>query len=147
MEQPNAFLELGQAEKEILLKAPALVSILAIGAGQKLEKAQENDAVQLTHLRTFTSDPILQPYYAEVEKVFPVQLKELQKQHIPLNNFSRNALKMQIAEVNQLLDHIDREFAVHLRKSLNTFSEHVQKADRNVVEYFVLPANVPDILD
>ena len=141
------FEKLTKEQKALLLKAPALVSILAAGTDHIMDEREKADAIDMSHLRTFTSDPLIQPYYREVEKVFKPQLEQLIRLHIPLNEFSKIAIKDEIDEINKLLGKMDREFAKALKKSLNSYAKHVHNADRNVIEYFVLPLDITGLND
>lgn len=141
------FESLNEEERALLLKAPALVSILASSTDQEMDETEKADAIKLSHLRTFTADPMLRPYYQEVEKAFKAQLVELLQLHNPLNEYSRKAIEREIKNVNKLLGRLDKKFAEKLGKSLNSYAEHVNKSKRNFMEYFVLPLNIPGITD
>ena len=64
------FEKLTTEERELLYKAPVLVSVLASCSFNEVNKSQKADAIKLAHLKTFTANPLLLPYYAEVEKTF-----------------------------------------------------------------------------
>ena len=147
MKPSKTFEKLTKEQKALLLKAPALVSILAAGTDHKMDNREKADAIEMSHLRTFTSDPLLRPYYREVEKVFKSELEKLIGLHIPLNEFSKIAIKDEIEEINKLLGKMDREFAKTLKKSLNSYAKHVHDSDRNVIEYFILPLNISGLND
>ena len=62
--------KLSATDRELLLKAPVLVSVFAASRDNELSKKGKADAIKLAHLKTFTAFPLLQDYYAEVEKTW-----------------------------------------------------------------------------
>ena len=73
----NELKKLSAYEKELLLKAPVLLSILASSTDHKVDRKEKKEAIELSHLRTFTSPPMLQDFYKEVELGFKTNLEEL----------------------------------------------------------------------
>jgi hypothetical protein len=57
-------------EQQLLLKAPVLVSVLASCSLNNVSEAQKSDAIKLSHIKTFTADPLLLSYYGEVKRSF-----------------------------------------------------------------------------
>ena len=147
MSTSRTFEELEGQEKDLLLKAPAIVSLLAASLDHNITKAEIDDAIELAHLRTFTSSKLLQPYYQAVEKNFKSTLTALMSRYLPMNAYSEEYFQEQINQINQLLGTIDPIFARALKESLNSYARHVNNSDKNFVEYFLVPINTPGILD
>ncbi|ETN95304.1 hypothetical protein SAMN04487906_2405 [Zhouia amylolytica] len=145
MEKAKTFDSLDREDRELLLKAPVLVSFMAATKDNIMDAQEKADALDMAHLRTFTANPKLQPYYMEVEKRFKPLLKEMIEMYLPMNEYTRKTVKEEINKINELLGEMDKEFATLLHKSLNSYAEHVRKADRNVLEYFMIPFIVPGI--
>jgi hypothetical protein len=81
----NQFSRLTPQEQELLLKAPALVSVLTACSYNEVNKAQKADAVKLSHLKTYTADPLLRDYYKEVEKEFKNQFEAIAGEYYPFD--------------------------------------------------------------
>jgi len=143
----KTFKKLKKDEKALLVKAPALVSFLAVDRDNTTYKTEQAEALKLSHIRTFTSDPLLTDYYKEVEKFFESQWNKLNQKYSPLNKANRKTIEQEIARINKLLDRMDPKFADALRESLHSYAEHVGKADQNLLKYFVLPVNIEGIGD
>ncbi|MGE5521865.1 MAG: hypothetical protein ACM3VS_18215 [Candidatus Dadabacteria bacterium] len=133
------FHKLTSEERKLLLKAPVLLSVLASCSSMSLNKDQKADAIRLAHLKTFTADPLLIPYYVEVEKHFEEQFESLAKEYTPCDDRKRRELKDQINKVESILGKLDKYFATKLHKSFEKYERHVRRAGHSVVEDFLFP--------
>lgn len=139
------FVNLQDKEKELLLKAPALISVYESSSLNEINSTRKADAIKLAHLRTFAATPLLIPFYIEVEKDFKMHFEEIAKQYAPLNKEKRDELKKEIESIEPVLDKLDKEYARTLRSSFNKFARHVQHADRSILEYFIFPLPMPGL--
>jgi hypothetical protein len=126
-------------EQEILLKAPALVSVLASCSLNEVNKAQKADAIKLSHLKTFTANPVLREYYEEVDKRFKTQFDSIVKAYFPFDEDKRNALKQEIERVNVIIAKLDKWYGETLHKSLEGYANHVRKAAHSIFQDFMFP--------
>lgn len=133
------FEKLTDEERELLLKAPALLSVLAASGDRKISDTQIADAKRLAHLKTFTAKPLLLSYYDEVEKRFNKNFDATVKKYAPFDTSKRDALKKEIDVVNAIISKLDPEYAALLHKSLAGYADHVRRADHNVAEDFIFP--------
>ncbi len=141
------FEKLTQEEKEFLLKAPILFSVLSTSKDHEISKEKKADAIKLAHLKTFTADPLLLPYYTEVEKNFKMYFETILKKYMPFDDAKREALKEEINLLNSIISKLDKDFARTLHKSLSKYAEHVKKSERNFLENFIFPVPLPGITD
>ncbi|HCL82341.1 MAG TPA: hypothetical protein DIC22_00130, partial [Chitinophagaceae bacterium] len=87
------FEKLSGEEAELLLEAPALISVMASCSDRNINKRQKADAIKLAHIKTFTAIPVLQPYYREVEKDFANRFDRIAEKYFPFDEKKRNELK------------------------------------------------------
>ena len=80
------FTKLTNQERELLYKAPVLVSVLTSCSLNEVNEVQKADAIKLSHLKTFTAKPELRSYYAEVNKLFKDQFDATVKEYFPFDN-------------------------------------------------------------
>ena len=73
----KSFDDLTHAEKDLLLKFPVFVSMLAAEKNDHLDKIEKRRALQFCHIKTFTCDPLLSQFYHEAEKNFETNINEL----------------------------------------------------------------------
>lgn len=133
------FKNLTKAEVELLLKAPALVSVYAVNGNKEISNFETADAIKLSHLKTFTAIPSLLPYYRDVEKNFKNNFETIVKKYSPFDDDKRGKLKKEIDNVNTIIGKLNPDFAKTIHTSLSNYAEHMRKADRSVVEDFILP--------
>jgi len=141
------FEKLKQEDRDLLLKAPVLVSIIAAHGHHEMNKKKKADAIKLAHLKTFTAVPLLQPYYKEVEKNFEQNFEALEKKYSPFDEGKMQELQQEVCKVNAVLSKMDQVFAGTLHWSLGKYAAHVKKADRGVVESFFMPFLIPGLTE
>ena len=134
---------LSQKEREILLKAPILVSVLAASEDHDISDSQKADVIELEHIKTFSAKPILIPYYKEVEKDFKKHFEETVKKYFPFDDAKREALKKEINLLNTVIAKLDKEFAQTLHTSLSNYAENVKKANNSLLFNFIFPIPIP----
>lgn len=134
-------------ERKILLTAPVLLSVLASCSNNEINKDQKADAIRLAHLRTFTADPLLIPFYIEVEKNFQKQFELLVKEYLPLDESKRNEIKNKMKSINVILKKLNKDYADRLYESFEKYERHVKKAGHTVVQDFIFPMPLPGLTD
>ncbi|MBI1767058.1 MAG: hypothetical protein HYR67_01635 [Bacteroidetes bacterium] len=130
---------LAKGEQELLLKAPAIVSILAASASGTINDWEKADAIKLARLKTFSAHPLLIPYYKEVEKVFEQNFEALIKRYSPFDDSRRMQLRKEVDKIDSILAKVDHEFAVTLHSSLSSYADHVKKAYKGLIVNFIFP--------
>jgi len=135
----SELIDLTAEEKELLFKAPVLVSLLAASGDHEINKKQKADAIKLSHLKTFTAHPALIPYYREVEKNFGVYFEEAAQKYAPFTDEKREELKKEINTLDIVIKKLDKDFAMTLHVSLKGYADHVRRADASFLEGFIFP--------
>lgn len=132
--------KLNDEERAVILRAPAIVAILAaISDDGEVSEDEKAEAVKLSHLRTYTSPEILHNYYKEVEKVFDKNFEHVIS-NLPENwEEKEQYLKSRVKSVNEIIKKLDKVYGEELINSLRSFSKHVFKSNSTFLENFVLP--------
>lgn len=132
--------KLTEEDKKIILRAPALVAILAAISDDGELSAQEKAAsIKLAHFRTYTSKPMLQDYYKAVDQVFEQHFEE-EMAALPSDWKDKEAfLEEKLAAMTAVLPKMNDVYAKELVSSLKSFAKHVFRTDSSFLEYFVLP--------
>ena len=133
--------KLSKEDRDILFKAPVLVSLLASRSFNEvaINKFQKADAIKLAHLKTFTAMPLLLTYYAEVEKEFKGAFEAAIKKYFPFDESKRNELKKEMDKTGLVLNKLDKEYGEALGKSFERYAKHVKKAAHSVFQDFIFP--------
>ena len=133
------FEKLSREEAELLLKAPALISVMASCSDRNINKKQRADAIKLAHIKTFTAIPVLQPFYREVEKEFTNQFDRIAEKYFPFDEKKRNELKEEISKVQVVIGKLDISFGSSLSKSFERYAGHVKRATHTIYQDFAFP--------
>jgi pyruvate/2-oxoacid:ferredoxin oxidoreductase beta subunit len=141
------FEKLTLREKELLIKAPVLLSVLASCSDHGINQKQKADAIKLAHIKTFTALPELQPYFKEVERNFKEHFEQAAEQYYPFDERQRHLLKMEIKKIQEIIIRLNPGYAAALNKSLERYVIHVKKATYSIFRDFIFPLAMPDLKD
>lgn len=134
------FKNLTESEINLLLKAPVIVSVLALSEYDIVNKTQKEDAIKLAHLKTFTENILLQPYYDEVEKIFKIEFERIANNYFPVDESYRTLLKNEMTQINLIIDNkLDENYGRVLHKSLEGYAAHVKRSAHNVFQDLIFP--------
>ncbi len=139
------FAKLEIREQDLLIKAPALFSVLASCSNNMINKIQKADAIKLAHIKTFTAIPELQPYFKEAEKNFREDFEEIAAQYYPFDEKHRDMLKTEVRKVQQIIQKLEPHYASVLTKSLERYAGHVKRATHSIFRDFVFPLVLFDL--
>ena len=143
----SQFENLTAEEKELLFRAPVLVSVLASCSFNEVDKIKKADAIKLSHLKTFTANPVLLSYYSEVEKSFEEQFEEALRKYFPFDATQRMELKREMVKVNHVIEKLDKNYAHALRESFERYTNHVKRAGHTVFVDFLFPLPMPGLTE
>lgn len=126
-------------EHELLLQFPAYISLLAANTDGRLDTAERFSAIELAHVKTYSGDPRLQEFFAEVNKTFEKTIDELDKT-LPLGKQNRQlAIKAKLLRLEKIVLKLGSEYATIIHKSMGSFKDHVSRAHHNVLVDFLFP--------
>jgi hypothetical protein len=132
--------KLNPEDKDILLRAPAVVAILAaISDDGEVSKHEKAESIKISHLRTFTSEEMLRNFYTEAEKVFEKNFDDIMSKLPEEWTDKEDYLEAEITELNKVLPKLNRVYAEGLVNSLKSFARFVFKSNSSFLDYFVLP--------
>jgi hypothetical protein len=130
---------LSAEERQTLLKAPAYISLLAANADGKMDEEEKKAALEISHIKSFSSPPFLKPFYQEVEKNFLSDLREL-NETLPTDKSEREKqIRATLDKIKSIAQKLDKDFAVVLLKSFNSYVSHITRAHWSVLASFVDP--------
>ncbi len=141
------FEKLTRQDQNLLLNGPVLVSVLAASAAGEIPDYEKADAIKLVHLKTYTADPLLIPYYQEVDKHFKENFELMAKKYAPFNAEKRALLQKEVIALNAAIAKLETAFASTLHTSLLGYAEHVKKAYKGLVVNFLFPFPIPDLTE
>lgn len=140
------FKKLTEEERELLYKAPALVSVLASCAVNAIDETRKRDAIKLSHLKTFTANPVLIPYYKEVEDGFTERFETIARKYFPFDEEKRAEMREEVNKVSEVMAKLDNKFfAQTLYTSLQRYADHVKRSIHSVFQDFIFPMPIPGL--
>ena len=122
----DSFNALSDSDRAALIAAPACITILIAGADRKIDDKEKNWASKVVNYRTFTSDPMLNPYYTMVKERFSEDLNDCLKRWTA--ETGEAMMKSDLADLNPILKKLDAEFAEHLKTSWRSLAKEVAEA-------------------
>jgi len=136
------FKSLSPREQESLLKFPAYISLLAANTDGHFDETEELSAVEFNHIKTYSCDPALIEFFRDVDKTFKSTIGQLNKA-LPLGKVNRDgAIKKELASLENIVLKLGPEYASVMRKSMQSFKDHVSRAHHNVLVDFIFPIPV-----
>ncbi|GHN02578.1 hypothetical protein WSM22_40670 [Cytophagales bacterium WSM2-2] len=132
-------------EQKILLKAPAIVSLIAATSTGEINEWEKSNAIKLAHLKTYSAHPLLIPYYKKVAMVFEENFEAMAKKYEPFDKTKRVAMLKEIDKIDEVIAKLDDKLAAILRASLSGYAEHVRKAYKGIVIDFLFPFPIPGL--
>src|SRR3954470_10498248 len=99
------------------------------------------------HIKTFTCDPLLSQFYHEAEKNFETNINELDAL-LPMDKIEREEIiTNELGKIESILLKLGTDYAWVMNRSMRSFKNHVSRAHRNILEYFVFPLPINGITD
>ncbi|MGE5108935.1 MAG: hypothetical protein ACM3H8_15455 [Sphingobacteriales bacterium] len=117
--------DLNKKEKEQLLKFPAYISLLAATAEGGIDEQEKKSVVKLTHVKTFSSEPLLSDFYKDAELIFEKTITALDNE-LPHNKEERASfISRELDKLELLLKKLDPGYASILRHSMESYKQHI----------------------
>lgn len=139
------FSDLNEKEKAQLLKYPAYISLLASTAPKGIDEAEKKAVVKLTHIKTFSCNPLLADFYKEEEIVFEKTVTDLDNE-LPQNKEERTrTICRELNKLEPLLKKLEPSYVYVLRNSMESYKRYISKSHHTILEYFIFPIPIHGI--
>jgi len=133
------FKNLSVREQELLLKFPAYISLLAANTDGNFDDSEELSAIEFTHVKTYSCDPVLVEFFQDVDKNFKSTIDQLNKA-LPLGKVNRDdAIKKKLVHLEAITSKLGPHYSSIMHKSMQSFKDHVSRAHHNVLIDFIFP--------
>lgn len=131
----NILNRLSEGEKDQLIDAIPLITVLIAGADGEIDKEEKDWAAKLTKIRSFASNDLLHDYYHSVGLGFDNKLAAIMN-NMPTGQADRNSyLSEKLALLNPILAKLDAKVAYSLYKDFKSFASHVAKASGGFLRF------------
>ena len=127
------FENLTEEEKNLMLKAPALVCVLLAGADGKIDSKELEEAILISRMKQARARKELIEYYQEIGVQFREQLTDLIKS-LPQEPKERNeVVVMELEKLNPVLRKLEKTFAVKFQASLKDIAKKIAEASGGIL--------------
>ena len=141
----NPFKNLTVQENEELLKFPAYISLLAANTEGKMDEAEIKSAVKFSHIKTYSSDPLLTGFYNEADKVFENNIEQITKKLKKEKGNWKATIEDELLNLEKIVSKLGNEYTSIMQHSMKTFKDHVAKAHNSVLADFIIPIPIKGI--
>ncbi len=142
----KSFENLTAQQKQALLKMPAYITLLA-ASNSRLDEPERMEAIKLSHILSFSCEPILAEFYKEADKEFEFNIVQLDED-LPKGKETREvAIEGELSNLEKIISKLGQKYGAAMHRSLKAFKEHVSKAHHSVIEDFLLPIPIPGLTD
>ncbi|MBI1221927.1 MAG: hypothetical protein GC180_04915 [Bacteroidetes bacterium] len=127
--------KLNKEEKELVLNAPAYITILIAGADDDITEAEVKRSLQLVHIKTYSESVDIRDVYQEIDHDYEGHLNEL-IESMPKNLEERTEqLVKTLSKLNGILKKIDHRIAHKYYLSLLSFAAFIARAAGGVLGF------------
>jgi hypothetical protein len=142
----NTMLHLSATEKELLLRAPAMVTVLVAGSDGDFKENEIERGIDITDWKRIHARPDLMGYYDQVRPRFRQDISQLRQQLPKDINERYRLLSDQLKQLNPILYKLDQPIAEQLYASLRELAQHVAEASGGVLGYFSVGYNESKVI-
>lgn len=125
------FKDLTDSEKELLLSAPALVTVLIGAADNDFTTGEKERAAKAVHFRSTVGDAILKEYFQMANQNFDANVEDIYRTY----GNNTDAIAAKIAEINPILEKLDTRFASALVENLKSIARAIAQASGGVLGF------------
>ncbi len=115
-------------EKQLVLDAPALVTILIAGADNNFEDAEIQKSLSLVHVKTYSESLEIGDLYKEIERDHESELRRLFGELSDSQAAREKQLVDRLSDLNPVLAKLDASFAHKFYDSLLSFAGYIARA-------------------
>lgn len=126
---------LTEDERELVLLAPALVTVLISGADNDFSKEEEEQAFKAVHFRGILGDQLLFDYYKAVDHSFASSVNHIKQKYEGNADQRGERITQELAKLNDILPKIDKKFAHVLLDNWRSLAKSIAKADGGIFGY------------
>lgn len=126
---PQALSTLDTADKQLVLDALPLVTLLIAGADGSVDDSELKHAEKTAYVRSYNSDSEVKEYYEHAYAAFEDRLAFYLDKFPGVLEDRQTEIVALLEQLNGILPKLDGHFTEELVTSLRSFAKHIAKAD------------------
>lgn len=127
--------KLNVAEKELVLNAPAYITILIAGADDTITETEIRRSLQLVHTKTYSESIDIQDLYQKIDADFETRLNTL-IDSLPKTLAEREAAVIsELGKLNTILPKMDKHISMKYYQSLMNFAIYIAQSAGGIIGF------------
>ncbi|HCS21640.1 MAG TPA: hypothetical protein DIW47_13965 [Bacteroidetes bacterium] len=127
--------KLNETEKELVLNAPAYITLLIAGADDDITESEIRRSLQLVHTKTYSESIDIQDIYEKIDRDFEDRLTDL-IDSLPKTLQEREATILgELSKLNTILPKMDTKISSKYYQSLLSFATFIAQAAGGIVGF------------
>lgn len=126
--------KLNDEEKELVLDAPAYITILIAGADHDITEAEIKRSLQLVHIKSFAESLEIREFYKEIDPDYDARLHNL-LHSLPAGHAERDAVIIGLlSRLNTIFEKIENRVAHKYYLSLLSFANYIARSSSGILD-------------
>lgn len=142
----QSFEQLSASEQELLLKAPALVTVMVAGSDGDYDTNEIDKGLDIAWWKKDHARPDLQDLYARVRPRFVKDVQQLRRDLPRDINERYRAISEQLQQLNPILRKLDKPIAEQYYASIRELARHVASASGGFLGYLAIGYNESKVI-
>ncbi|MEZ5008151.1 MAG: hypothetical protein R2728_16315 [Chitinophagales bacterium] len=123
---------LSEAERDLVLRAPALITVLISGADGDFDKDEELHASKAVHYKSVQGDPLLMEYYQAIDLDFLSAMRHLHQKYSGTPQERAEKITAKLTQLNDILPKLHHRFARALINDWRNLAKTVARASGGI---------------
>ncbi|MHB1276891.1 MAG: hypothetical protein ACYC1Q_00675 [Bacteroidia bacterium] len=123
------------AEKELVLNAPAYITILIAGADDTITETEIRRSLQLVHVKTYSESIDIQDLYQKIDADFETRLNTLIDSLPATLDKREEAVIHELGKLNTILPKMDAQISLKYYRSLLNFARYIAQSSGGIIGF------------
>ncbi len=124
--------QLSTEESELVLRTPALITVLISGSDGEFDKSEERHASKAVHYKSVQGDPVLVEYYKAVDHSFFSAMHHLHQKYYGSPQERAERITAVLAQLNDILPKLHHRFSKALLNDWRNLAKTVARASGGI---------------
>ncbi len=135
---PRDFESLTKEEKQLMIDAIPLITLLVAGADGEMDEKELDWAEDLTKIRSFDHNNKLNDFYEMIDQQFEARMRAYYSELSGDTNARLQQLSDHLAKLNPVLQKMDDLAAAIYYKNFRSFAKHIAEASGGIMRFLTV---------
>jgi hypothetical protein len=143
----NEFKQLSEGDAQLLIKTPALITVLIAAADGKIEAQETKWAEKVVSYREHVGDDDLFSYYQAVEENFKTTLESILADDVVGSQDRVARVTAELEKISPILKSVNRYYAEKLLASWKSFAKQIAQSSGGFLGYGSVSSQEEHLMD